>query len=188
MFNHLICFIALAVILLPLAKGSHLYMTGNTPSTYFSGMRNHQEGYRKTDKYIKTYRFRAGGSNTSICRLLHEQKIKTYRSHGKWWIPLSADAILEVPVTRRGRHWLGEITGPASVFVNMCIGTEDFITHAPKFICPDPLRNAAKAIIIWKEGDRISKTPSVWHVWHQTSQTQPVFHIVSGDILTLAMP
>jgi len=34
----------------------------------------------------------------------------------------------------------------------------------------------------------ISKTPSVWHVWHQTSQTLPVFHITSGDISTLAMP
>ena len=35
---------------------------------------------------------------------------------------------------------------------------------------------------------QIRKTPSVWHVWRQTCQTQPDFHIQYGDIMTLATP
>jgi hypothetical protein len=35
---------------------------------------------------------------------------------------------------------------------------------------------------------RISKTPSVWHVWSQTCQTVPDFHIWYGDIMTLPVP
>ena len=36
--------------------------------------------------------------------------------------------------------------------------------------------------------ENISKTPSVWHVWRQTCQTQPDLHIRYGDISTLATP